>query len=254
MGRVEDELVDQLRARPAAAAVLVDFDGTLSPIVLDPDRAVPLPGAVDVLRSLDAHYGRVAVVSGRPVAYLLRHLPPELTLCGLYGLESSRGGVAVQHPAVEGWGAVIDAAAARTAADGPPGVDIEHKGLSLTLHVRRHPEVAEAVAVWADHLAAGTGLVARPAKMSVELHPPIDVDKGTVVEELVGDLRSACYLGDDVGDLPAFAGLDRLATRGVATVKVAVLTDDSDRRMIEQADLRVEGPPGALDFLRSLLP
>ena len=47
---------------------------------------------------------------------------------------------------------------------------------------------------WADEAETVLGLRSRPAKMSVELHPPVPVDKGTVVDDLVGDLRLACYV------------------------------------------------------------
>ena len=63
--------------------------------------------------------------------------------------------------------------------------------------------------------------------MSLELHPPVTVDKGTVVEERSDGLRSVAYIGDDVGDLPAFAALDRLTARGITAVKVAVRTPDA---------------------------
>jgi trehalose 6-phosphate phosphatase len=254
VGSPADPLLAPLRDHPADGAVLVDFDGTLAPIVLEADQAVPLPGVVEALSALRAVFRVVAVVSGRPVEFLQRHLPAELTLCGLYGLEQADGGVVRQHPAAAGWQEVIDEAARRTSTEGPAGVDIEHKGLSLTLHVRRRPELTEVVSAWADDLAATTGLVPRPAKMSVELHPPVAVDKGTVVSELVAGAMAACYLGDDVGDLPAFAALDRLASRGLHTVKVVVRTDDVAPEMLEQADLAVDGPAGALDLLRSLLP
>lgn len=253
MGPAVDALLAPLREHPGSSAVLVDFDGTLAPIVEVADQAVPLPGVGEVLAALQATYRTVAVVSGRPVAYLARHLPASLTLCGLYGLERSEGGVVHQHPAAAGWPDVVDDAARRTAADGPEGVDIEHKGLSLTLHVRRRPDLAEAVAAWADQLAAQTGLVPRPAKMSVELHPPVEVDKGTVVEELAGSADAACFLGDDVGDLPAFLALERLAAQGRHTVKVAVRTPDAAPALLERADLEVDGPVGALDLLRALL-
>jgi trehalose 6-phosphate phosphatase len=93
----------------------------------------------------------------------------------------------------------------------------------------------------------------RPAKMSLELHPPVAVDKGTVVEELVGDLGLACYVGDDVGDLAAFDGLDRLAARGCTTLRVAVTTTESAPALLARADLQVPGPEGALELLRALL-
>ncbi|MGK2947258.1 MAG: trehalose-phosphatase [Acidimicrobiales bacterium] len=253
MGSADDTLLGPLREHPGTSAVLVDFDGTLAPIVEVADQAVPLPGVGEVLAALQDTYRTVAVVSGRPVAYLAQHLPSELTLCGLYGLERSEAGVVRQHPAAAGWPEVVDAAARRTAAEGPEGVDIEHKGLSLTLHVRRRPDLADAVAAWADLLAGETGLVPRPAKMSVELHPPVEVDKGTVVEELAADATAACFLGDDVGDLPAFGALERLGAQGLHAVKVAVRTSDAAPALLERADLEVDGPAGALDLLRSLL-
>ena len=62
-------------AHPGRAGILTDFDGTLAPIVADPAAAVALPGVSDALVALAARYARVAVISGRPVAYLLDRLP-----------------------------------------------------------------------------------------------------------------------------------------------------------------------------------
>ncbi len=62
------DALEALRRSPATAGLFVDFDGTLSPIVASAQDARPLPGAVDVLADLSARLGRVAVVSGRPVA------------------------------------------------------------------------------------------------------------------------------------------------------------------------------------------
>ena len=59
-----------------------------------------------------------------------------------------------------------------------------------------------------------TGLVAHAARRSVELRPPVSADKGTVVRTLTAGRPSACFLGDDAGDLPAFAELDRLGYDG----------------------------------------
>jgi trehalose 6-phosphate phosphatase len=205
------------------------------------------------LLALRERFAEVAVVSGRPVAFLAEQLPPEVTLCGLYGLEQRRDGTLVEHPLAAGWRPRIDEVVAEAHRALPAGVEIEHKGLSLTLHLRRHPELADAARAWAEATAATAGLVRRTAKMSVELHPPVAVDKGTVVEELVGGLGLACYVGDDEGDLAAFDGLDRLAARGCSTVRVAVVTAESSAALLARADLRVEGPEGALALLRGLL-
>jgi trehalose 6-phosphate phosphatase len=59
--------------RANVAALCLDFDGTLSPIVDDPNQARPLPGIVELLSPLAARFTAVAVVSGRPATYLARH-------------------------------------------------------------------------------------------------------------------------------------------------------------------------------------
>jgi trehalose 6-phosphate phosphatase len=109
------------------------------------------------------------------------------------------------------------------------------------------------VRAWADGEAARSGLVVRPAKASVELHPPLHADKGSVVEHASAGLEAVCFLGDDVGDLPAYDALDRLSTAGVHTVKVAVATSEAPVTLLERADVVVDGPAGALALLQTLL-
>jgi trehalose 6-phosphate phosphatase len=89
--------------------------------------------------------------------------------------------------------------------------------------------------------------------MSFELHPPIAADKGTAVRDLADGLAAVCFLGDDLGDLPAFAELQRLADEGVATVRVAVRSDEAPEELLDAADVVVDGPEGARDLLRQLL-
>jgi trehalose 6-phosphate phosphatase len=192
-------------------------------------------------------------VSGRPLAFLEAHLPAGLDLVGLYGLERRRGGVVEVHPGVATWRPVVDEAAAAAVRDLPAEVDVEHKGLSLTLHFRRHPQHADAVRAWAAETEAAVGLHERTAKMSVELHPPVPVDKGTVVDDLVDGLRAACYIGDDVGDLPAIDALDRLEARGGTAVRAVVSSPEVDPAMLARADLVVPGPLGVRELLESLL-
>jgi trehalose 6-phosphate phosphatase len=89
--------------------------------------------------------------------------------------------------------------------------------------------------------------------MSIELHPPVAVDKGSIVEARAAGRAAALYAGDDAGDLPAFAALDRLSERGVASLKVAVRTPDASPAMLAAADLQVDGPVGAVELLRQLI-
>jgi trehalose 6-phosphate phosphatase len=242
-----------LRADPARTAVFLDFDGTLAPIVPVAADARPLPGTADTLVALTARYAVVAVVSGRPLAFLRAHLPSAVELHGLYGLETAVGDAAAVHPEGAAWRPVVDEVVAAARATGPAGLDVEHKGLSLTLHFRQHPEAAEAVRQWATAAATRSGLQLRTANMSVELHPPVAVDKGTVVASRAVGMRAVAYVGDDEGDLPAFAALDALGTADVRTVKVAVRTDETSPGLAAGADLQVEGPQGALAFLQALL-
>ena len=239
-------------ADPADAALVVDFDGTLSPIVDDPAEARPAAGATEALVALVGRLGLVAVMSGRPTDFLRTVVPVEVVLSGLYGLEVVRGGVRTDHPGAGAWREAV-ADVVRTSADrGPAGMDVESKGLSLTLHYRRHPEAAEAVASWAREQAVRSGLVMRAAKMSVELHPPIEADKGTALEALVDDLGAVCFVGDDLGDLPAFDALDRLAARGIHAVRVGVDSEETPAELLDRADVVVDGPAGVVAFLRSL--
>jgi trehalose 6-phosphate phosphatase len=239
-----------LLAEPAKAAIVVDFDGTLAPIVDDPAAAAPLPGAVEALYTLTERFAFVGVVSGRPVAFLRARLGNGLWLSGLYGLESFVDGALVELPGVAPWRAAVADAVAR--ARDEFGDAVEAKGLSLTLHFRTRPERRLAMQAWAAEEGVRSGLVVRPAKASLEVHPPLPVDKGTVVERAAAGLRAVCFLGDDVGDLPAFDALDRLASSGVDVVRVAIATDETPPELLERADAVVEGPEGALALLQRL--
>jgi trehalose 6-phosphate phosphatase len=243
--------------RPRQAAILTDFDGTLAPIVADPAQAVPLPGVPATLASLAARYARVAVISGRPVAYLVEHLGGEAELggvmfVGLYGLERVRGGGVEEVSAAARWRPVVDQVARAATREAPPGVGVEHKGLAVTLHVRTAPEHQGWIESWAAAQAAASGLMAHPGRMSVELRPPLDTDKGTVVTELADGLDAVCYLGDDRGDLPAFAALSRMSKSGREVLAVAVHSDESPPELLAAADVVVEGPAGVLELLEAL--
>lgn len=247
-----------LRAGPDRTAILTDFDGTLAPIVADPGAATALPGAVALLHRLSRHYARVAVVSGRPAAFLRAELglgpDDRLVASGLYGLERIDGGGIVTHPSAERWRDVVEEVAAAADRAAPPGVLVERKGLTLTLHYRTAAGAEDWVHDWVGVQSQRHGLAVHPARMSAELRPPVEVDKGSVVEDLVGDLDRACFLGDDVGDLPAFDALDRLAARGVHAVKVLVASTETAPALRATADVVVSGPLGALAVLHALLP
>lgn len=239
---------------PPRSGIFFDFDGTLSAIVDDPASAVPLAEAPALLSALADRFGQVGILSGRPVTFVQQHFTDaRLELAGIYGLERVVAGVRHDHPAAGAWREVIEDVTASSLAHGPEGMRVEPKGLSLTMHYRNAPEIAHEVQAWVEGQAARSGLEVRRAKMSYELHPPIDVDKGTMLIALAADLHRVAFFGDDVGDLPAFDGLDRLRDAGVGTVRVAVRSAEQSSDLVDRADVTVEGPDGVLTLLRSLV-
>ena len=129
---------------------------------------------------------------------------------------------------------------------------VEHKGLTVAFHWRTATAHAAWARSFAEEMARETALELHPGKMSVELRPPLPADKGTVVAELCRGLRAACFVGDDRGDLTAFATLDRLATEGMITCKVAAASDEMPPELGAAADLVVDGPEGVATLLEWL--
>jgi trehalose 6-phosphate phosphatase len=237
--------------------VFLDFDGTLAPIVDVPDQARPLRGAAEAVGRLAGRYGRVAVISGRPAAFLLEHLgraAGTADLIGLYGLErtTASGATIVVDSDARHWQAAVAEVAAAAEAAAPPELRVERKGLSVTLHYREAPSLAGWAASFAAETAATSGLVAHAGKRSWELRPPVPTDKGTVVNELAVGLRAVCFVGDDSGDLPAFAALARLRASGVDTLAVAVEAAETPEALIAASDVVVDGPAAVLDLLEAL--
>jgi trehalose 6-phosphate phosphatase len=244
-----------LLAAPGATAVLTDYDGTLAPIVPDPADAVPAPGAVEVLARLAVHFGVVGVISGRPAAFLaerLRGVGERVRLVGVYGFEWVEAGIVRTAPEVEPWIEPAARLAAAARAEAPPGVGVEEKGAAVAIHWRRAPEAGSWGLAFARRWAQDTGLEVQPGRLAVELRPPVPIDKGQVVERLAERCASACFAGDDAGDLAAFAALDRMAGRGVHTVRVAVADEESPPALVAAADVVVHGPAQAIALLRRL--
>lgn len=252
-----DAFVASVSSAPERAAVLTDFDGTLSPIVDDPNAARPLPEVPAILAALAGRVHSVAVISGRPLQYLLDALGEAadsgLVLSGSYGLERYERGMRAVHDEALAWVPAVDAIADLADAQAPEGVYVERKGLSVTIHVRPAPEHLEWARQWTIAQSHDSGLTLHDARMSFELRPPVRVDKGTIAAELIRDVDAACFLGDDVGDLPAFDALDRAEANGTNVLRVGVQSSEVPPDLAARADVLVPGPEGALAFLRRLL-
>jgi trehalose 6-phosphate phosphatase len=242
-----------LTAHPEQSGVYTDFDGTLAPIVDDPEKARPLDGVADALAALAARYARVGVISGRPVSFLRRAVAaPAVDLWGEYGLERAVGGQVRAAEGATSWRNAVEEVAKRADAAGVAEL-VERKSLSVTLHYRADPQREQVVRDWAAEEAARTGLHVTQARKAVELRPPIHRDKGTALAEAAAGLAAVCFLGDDSGDLAAFDALDRLADEGAQTTRIAVRSPEMPSDLERRADVIVDGPVAALDLLRALL-
>ena len=251
----------RLAARAETVALCLDFDGTLAPIVDDPDLARPLPGMVELLRPLAARFAAVALVSGRPAGYLAEHATaPGVRYLGLYGLQEIRDGRLWVDPRLtRARPAVLDAK--RDLRDSTvvrdSGAHLEDKEYSVAVHTRRVADPTR----WAapidevvNQIAERHGLQVVPGKLVWELRPAVPGDKGDAVRRVVAEsgARSVVVAGDDLGDLPAFAAAVELTADGVDALRVAVRSAEAPPALLEHADLIVDGPSGLRDFLRRL--
>ena len=248
-------LAEAAAARLADYEFFFDFDGTLSAIVPDPEAAGPVPGAADALGRLAARARRVTVVSGRPVAFLAKQLGdvPGLAFFGLYGLEYSLdGGATVATlPEAAPYEAVTRDLVAEARRDFPELL-VEDKRLSCSVHYRSDPARESEVVAWAEQQAEKRGMRLQLGRLVAELKPPVETDKGSVVLRTAPDAAGAWFFGDDLGDLPAFDALDRLAAErpGFTAVRVAVANAEGPGAVLgRHADLvlsRPEEVPAAL--------
>jgi trehalose 6-phosphate phosphatase len=242
-----DATIAALTADPAATAFLTDFDGSLSPIVEHAGDAQPLRGALEQLARLAPRLGRVAVVSGRPVDFLVAHVPvPGVLFVGHYGMEQMVDGERRVDGRVEPYLDAVAAAIDDLAGYGSPFVEVK-SGLSVTLHWRPAPEREAELTALAQRVADRHGLATLRTRMAIEVRPPVDLDKGTAVRELVQGFAVGAFAGDDTGDLPAFAalahaGLDR-------AVRIGVHSPEAPPALVEAVDILVDGPAGLVALL-----
>jgi trehalose 6-phosphate phosphatase len=243
----------------APAALLTDLDGTLAPIVTDPASARALPGAADALAGLAATGVVVGVISGR-AALDARHIlgRDDILVIGNHGLEWLEAGAAAPVAATGAADARAAIDLALAAISREPGVGVEHKGLSATIHFRTAPDPAAATARARAALAAAAirGLEVRPGRMSLELRPVGAGDKGTAVEAVARrrELRGLVVIGDDVTDLDMFHAAQRL--RDGAGLVVAVLAVGGAGEVPSEigaaADAVLPDPAAVVELLRSL--
>ncbi|MBA2261886.1 MAG: trehalose-phosphatase [Solirubrobacterales bacterium] len=253
-----------LRAQPGDAAVLLDVDGTLAPIVRHADDAlVPEPTRAQLI-GVAKRYGLVACVSGREAAIARRIVSlGSIAYVGNHGAElllPGGGGVELD-PEVATWVPRVHAFARETWTGELDRLRVrrEDKNVIAAYHWRGAPDeaAAEQAAKGLAEAAEAQGLAVHFGRKVLEVRPPVPLDKGRGVVRLLADrpIRAALYVGDDLTDLDAFAGLRRLVEEGSLDTAacVGVASDETPDGLLEGADAMVDGPLGVRALLQALL-
>lgn len=251
------EVLEPVTQDPARSGIFLDVDGTLAPIVGRAEDARVPEKTSQLLARLARRYGCVACISGRAAAEARRLVGVgAIAYAGSHGAELLEPGSTSPTvlPAFAEWAPrVREFAAARDERDlRLLRVRIEDKGPIVALHWRGVPDedAARARLEEVAREAEAEGLWTHWGRKVLELRPPVEVNKGQAVNELVSryGLEAALYAGDDATDLDAFDALDALP----AAVRVGIESSEGPDAIVERADLVVEGPEGFAAVLEAL--
>jgi trehalose 6-phosphate phosphatase len=234
-------------------AVFLDYDGTLTPIVDDPDDALlsdEMRAAIEELAATTL----VAIVSGRDLQDVREKVGIDtLAYAGSHGFDIRHPDGSSEQLAVEALGA-LDAAQAtlEERVQQVPGARVERKRFAIAVHDRavEDPQERERLAsIVAEVGRAHDELRSTGGKRIHELRPDIDWDKGRAIEMLLAELgaedRVPIYVGDDLTDEDGFRAV--VARGGIAVV---VRGEDDERDTL--ADAALDAPAATGRFLSEL--
>jgi trehalose 6-phosphate phosphatase len=261
------EALEPLRSEPAHAAVLLDIDGTLAPIVRHAADAHVPEATRSLLIEIAKRYRVVGCVSGRRAATARQIVSiGTIAYVGNHGGELLRPGStrAEVDPELAAWTECVRrfAAGAFTAEHQRLRVRSEDKDAIAAFHWRGAPDEAAAAAAVEEiaQRAEEEGLAVHWGRKVLEVRPPVALDKGLGVATLLRSppappVASALYVGDDTTDLDAFRGLRSLVRDGALTtaICVAVSSEEAPPELAAEADLEIDGPAGVRGLLQALL-
>ena len=210
------EIEERLGAK-AEIALFLDFDGTISNIVPQPRDAVLGP---DIRARIEALASRpdftVAIVSGRALSDLRERAALDgIVYVGNHGLEIETGSTCFRDPRAEALRRELRSLSLqlKLALSETDGLEIEDKGVTLSVHFRR---VNEHLHDWVRSVTFSTvarsrSFVCREGKMVLDVKPQIEWHKGYAVQWILREIAPEgalpVYIGDDVTDEDAFGAI-----------------------------------------------
>jgi len=257
------ETLRPLTDRPASAAVLCDIDGTLAPIVERAEEAAVPEQTSRLLARIARRYAVVACISGRGAAEARRIVGVGgIAYAGSHGAELLLPGQTQAElvPAFATWADRVREFA--LAKDSPElrrlRIRIEDKRAIFAFHWRGAPD-EDAARTFVEGVAAeaeGAGFITHWGRKVLEIRPPVPIDKGHAVRELLRrkPVRAALFGGDDATDLDVYDALDELRSAGQLdhAICVGVRSSEGPPAIVERADLVVDGTPGFVQVLEVL--
>ena len=258
------EALEPIRSDPARAAVLLDIDGTLAPIVRHAADAHVPEATRTLLIEIAKRYRVVGCVSGRRAATARQIVAiGTIAYIGNHGGELLRPGATRPEvdPDLAAWTARVRAFAARayTGEHQRARVRSEDKDAIAAFHWRGAPDEEAAAAAVAEiaRLAEDEGFAIHWGRKVLEVRPPVALDKGLGITKLLrgAPVSAALYVGDDATDLDAFRGLRALVQSEdlASSLCVAVRSDEAPPELAREADLTVDGTGGVRELLEALL-
>lgn len=279
------------KAKGSYAGLAANIDGTLCSLAKTPDEARISPVCREALEKLSAsdRFKVIAVISGRSALESRRLVGlSQLHYIGNNGLEVLAPGSSTPQPVkaarpylflVSIVLETIEYSLRNTKAaelDLLEGKDwfnkllFENKGFSASIHYRQflnEPIIKKVLLEKVEVIADQTGLSIEEGPKSIEIRPPIKVNKGTALTDLseLYWLNSLVYLGSDLGDLEAFKAVSQLAQEHhrvrqevivdapeFAGFKLAVCNPETPPELIDSADYLLDGIAGVEKFLVEL--
>ena len=251
--------LEPLRADPHNTGVFLDFDGTLSLVVPDPDAAAIVDGARELLEELARRYSIVAFISGRGAKDLrMRVGAAGPRYFGLYGAEEMTEFGLEQSPLAPRWrqSASALAAGAQNVIDAQHlvGCEVELKDLAVSVHFRGtgSEEPPDPLLEWARTAAAAEGFRSGIGRKVIELRPEM-VSKAETFQRLAleAGVKNVLVAGDDAADVEMMRRASQLI-RGVV-VRVGMRSAEEPEGLAEQADVQVASPAELVATLQHLL-
>ncbi len=250
------ELVASVRPHLDGALIATDFDGTLAPLQREPEDSRPIAGAIEAMIALAELGAQLAVITGRDARTVVRlgglEAVPGLIVAGVYGAETWTDGELSTPDTPQAMEALRERLpGALRGAD--PAVWIEDKRLSLVVHARRADDPGAALAALREPVSAlgdELGLEVHPGSGVLELRLP-GYDKAGALDTLAEGRSTVLFLGDDLGDLPAFEHITALRDAGTRAWGVGVLSSGAEG-IDDAADVTVDDPAAIVEFLRAL--